>query len=234
MPSGAAVGKAEGQSDARAVEIAEATLEAMGGLEAWNNTRYISWKFMGGRLHVWDKWTGNHRIEETGDDGTIVSLININRWEGRIFRNGTEVTEPEQLAERLNRAFGMWINDTYWMFMPYKLLDPGVTLRYMGEKAMEDGRAADVLELTFEDVGNTPENKYEVFVAQDSGLVEQWTHWTRADDPEPRFTLPWAGWQRFGQIMLATDHGRQRDWSIHVHDAVPESVFTDPVPGFQQ
>jgi len=235
LPLTAAVPGPPAQSDQKATEIARATLDAMGGEEAWNNTRYISWKFMGGRLHVWDKWTGNHRIEqETQDGDTLVSLLNINTGNGRIFLNGVEITDAEELAQRQNRAVGYWINDTYWMFMPYKLLDPGVTLKYLGEKPMQDGRDADVVQLTFEDVGNTPDNKYEVFVAKDTGLVEQWSHWTNASDPEPRFTMPWAGWQRIGNIMLATDHGRDRDWSIHVYDSLPETVFTDPEPLFQQ
>ena len=224
------------QSEERAVEIARATLDTMGGAEAWNSTRYISWKFMGGSLHVWDKWTGNHRMESqdrsSGDQ--IVALININTWDGRIYKNGAEVTDPEELANRLNRAFRSWNNDTYWMFMPYKLLDAGVTLRYLGERAMQDGRAADVLQLTFEDVGDTPDNKYEVFVAKDTGLVEQWTYWSRFDDPEPGFTMPWADWQQFGGIMLATNKGRDSDWSIHVYAELPETVFTSPEPAFQQ
>ncbi len=223
------------QSDARAVEIARSTLQAMGGEQAWNNTRYISWKFMGGRLHVWDKWTGNHRIEQDTREGDrLVSLINVNAREGRFFRNGVEVTDAEERDQLVARAIGAWINDTYWMFMPYKLLDPGVTLKYLGEKPMEDGRPAEVLQLTFDNVGNTPNNKYEVFIAKDSGLVEQWTHWTNVDDPEPRFTLPWADWQQFGNIMLATNKGRDRDWSIHVYDTLPESVFTEPEPPFTQ
>ena len=224
-----------GQSDQQAIEIARATLVAMGGEDAWTKTRFISWKFMGGRLHVWDKWTGNHRMESENSEGDqIVSLININRWDGRIYKNGTEVTNPDELATLLNSAFRSWNNDTYWMFMPYKLLDPGVTLKYLGEGPMENGRIADVLQLTFDNVGDTPNNKYEVFVAKDTGLIEQWTHWTHFDDPQPRFTNPWADWQQFGKIMLATDKGRDRDWSIHVYNDLPETVFTSPGPAFQQ
>jgi len=235
VATSAALPAPAGQSDARAVELAQSTLEAMGGAEAWNNTRYISWKFMGGRLHVWDKWTGNHRMEQTTRDGdTLVSLFNVNNRSARIFRNGAQIADPTELAEQQNRAFRSWNNDTYWAFMPYKLLDGGVTLRYLGERAMQDGRMADVLQLTFENVGDTPDNKYEVFIAQDTGLVEQWTHWSRFDDPEPSFTLPWADWRRFGAVMIATNHGRERDWSFHVYDSLPETVFTEPEPAFAQ
>ena len=95
-----------GQSDQQSIDIANATLASMGGEEAWNSTRYVSWKFFGGRLHVWDKWTGNHRMEsENGEGDQIVSLINISRWDGRIFKNGVEVSNPEELATLLNSAF---------------------------------------------------------------------------------------------------------------------------------
>ncbi len=222
---------AAAQSDERAIEIAERTMETMGGEEAWNNTRYISWKFFGRNLHVWDKWTGRHRIERQSRDGdAMVMLINTNDWNGRVWRNGEEVTDPDDLAAQLNGAMRSWINDGYWIFMPYKLRDPGVTLRYVGEKAMEDGRMANVVELTFEEVGVTPNNKYEVFVANDTGLVEQWSHWTNRDDPEPRFTNEWSGWQQFGNIMLSTNRGRDADWEIQVFDDLPDSVFTDPAP----
>ncbi len=222
---------APAQSNQRAIEVAERTTEAMGGEEAWNNTRYISWKFFGRNLHVWDKWTGRHRIESTTRDGdAMVMLININDWNGRVWRNGEEVTDPDDLAAQLNRARRSWINDSYWMFMPYKLRDPGTNLRYIGEKAMEDGRPADVVELTFEEVGVTPNNKYEIFVAKDTGLVEQWTHWTNREDPEPRFTNEWSGWQQFGDIMLSTSRGRDIDWEIQVFDDLPDSIFDDPAP----
>jgi len=225
-------GAGTGQSDSRATAIAESVMVAMGGQEAWENTRYISWDFFGrGRLHWWDKWTGNHRLEYTNDaDERIVALFDVDTMEGRFWRDGEEVTDAAALEELKDAAHGAWINDTYWMFMPYKLLDPGVTLEYQGEAEMQDGTMADVLQLTFDDVGRTPQNRYLVYVAKDSGLVEQWSWFRDASDAEPQFTLPWAGWQRFGDIMLCTDHGRGAGWDIRVHDELPESVFTSPDP----
>jgi len=120
------------------------------------------------------------------------------------------------------------VNDSYWMFMPFKLLDPGVNLVYVGEDLMADDRAADVLQLTFESVGVTPDNKYLIYVARDTGLVEQWSYFPTRDAAEPGFTRPWAEWQRFGDIMLATNHGRGADWDIAVYDELPAALYTDP------
>ena len=44
--------------------------------------------------------------------------------------------------------------------MPYKLKDSGVTLKYKGQDTLETGHPAEKLQLTFEEVGKTPENKY--------------------------------------------------------------------------
>ena len=55
-------------------------------------------------------------------------------------------------------------------------------LRDLGEGRTADGRAADVLELTFAGVGDTPQNKYHVWVPRDSGLVEQWAFCSTAAD----------------------------------------------------
>ena len=93
---------------------------------------------------------------------------------------------------------------------------------------MEDGRSSQVLELTFEGVGVTPENKYHVHVADDSGLVEQWDFYSTGDDAEPRFRGEWTGWMPFGDIWLATSRGRDFDWEIAVTDTMPAEVFTEP------
>jgi hypothetical protein len=216
-------------SDARAIEIAQSVMAKMGGWESWDATRYLSWHFFGGRVHHWDRYTGDVRISGKAGEHTWLWLMNVSSREGRVWKNGTELSDPAELAEALETGRKIWVNDSYWVVMPYKLLDPGVTLKYSGERAMEDGRVADVLDLTFgEGIGYTPQNRYEVFVARDTGLVEQWAFFSNAEETEPRFTMPWKGWQKFGRIMLATGRGRDADWRIAVHDALPESVFNDP------
>ena len=218
-------------SDPRAIEIAKVVLQKMGGQRSWDETRFVSWNFFGRRRHVWDRATGDLRLELPRDEDRFLILINVGTREGRVWRNGAALGDAEEIAEWLQRAHEIWINDSYWMFMPYKLLDPGVTLKYGGERDMEDGRPAHVLDLTFgEGVGYTPQNRYEVLVSKDSGLVEQWNFFQAASDTEPGFRMPWAGWKQFGRIMLATEHGREGDWEIAVHEELPRSVFESPEP----
>ena len=218
------------ERDPRAVKIATAVMEKMGGEQSWNNTRYLRWRFFGRRVHFWDKWSGNIRIET--DERLF--LMNINSMAGRVWDNGQEITEREPLQEALVSGHRIWVNDSYWMFMPYKLLDPGVSLRYAGEKPMADGRQADALELTFDSVGYTPDNRYLVYVAKDTGLVEQWQYFEKATDEEPGFTNPWTDWQQYGEILLSgsrgDDPGSDTDWEIAVYEQLPRSVFTSPEP----
>ncbi len=223
-------------SDPAAVALADLTMKAMGGRRAWDETRYIAWNFFfGSRRHIWDKHTGNLRIDstdrQTGEP--IVLLMNINTTKGRAWRNGDEVDDAEALTTMLDFGKGAWINDSYWLLMPYKLSDPGVTLNSLGEKMMDDGRPAEVVQLTFTDVGNTPQNKYHVYIAKDTHLVEQWDYFSKADDAEPSFKIPWKNWKRHGRIMLSGDrgerNGRARELTeIAVFDELPESVFTSP------
>ncbi len=204
--------------NAKAIELAERVLERLGGREAWDGARHLSWTFFGGRRHEWDKHTGDLRIEDPTNDWTI--QMNLHTREGSVVLAGEPVTDAVDRAEWLERGWGAWVNDSYWMFMPYKLLDPGVLLRHVGRGELEDGRGAELLELTFEHVGLTPQNRYVVFVADDTGLVERWDFYSRVSDPEPRMSTPWADWApyagEFGEIWLSGSRGQGLDWEIGV------------------
>ncbi|MDB4473513.1 hypothetical protein N9023_00775 [Opitutaceae bacterium] len=211
------------ESDAKAMAIADATMAAMGGRTAWDNTRHVTWRFFGNRLHVWDKFTGNHRFENK--DLTVLS--NLNTGEGRAWQAGVEITGTE-LNEALSSAKGAWINDAYWLAMPYKLKDSGVTLKYVGEMNDPAGAKSDVLQLTFQEVGNTPDNKYHVYVDQSSGLVSHWMFWRNFNDAESRDLGPWTKWQKHGDILLAHGHGKRDHTGVAVLEKLPDSVYTDP------
>jgi hypothetical protein len=221
-------------------------MEKMGGRRAWDRTRYVRWSFFDRRQHVWDKHAGRVRVERKGPrtGKHYVRIIDLNTGTGKAWRDGDPVTVPGELGAMTKAGVGEWINDSYWLVMPYKLKDTGVTLRSVGRGEMQDGRAADVLELTFTDVGDSPQNKYHVWVAADSGLVEQWAYFSDAADAEPGFVCPWHDWKQYGRIMLSGDRGRimlsgdrgelngrpARLTDIAVFDELPESVFTSPDP----
>ncbi len=224
--------------DPKAVQLAEKTLEAMGGQQAWDDTRFIRFNFFGFRLHHWDRHTGHHRLEGKSREGdSYVVLHNINNREGRVWVNGEEA-DGETKAEWLERAYGAWINDTYWLVMPYKLLDPGVNLEHDGSEDL-DGVTFDKLKLTFESVGLTPGDTYWAYINRESGLMERWAYFLQDWEEDREAThWQWLDWQRHGKVMLSSkrlnpdpENGREAMLSeLSVFDHLPESVFTSPEP----
>lgn len=225
--SGSARFNAE-NSDERAIEIADDVMESMGGRKNWEDTRHISWHFFDSRKHFWDKHTGDVRIESLNNDLKI--LMNINTMEGRVFKDGSEINHPDSLSKYLERGKNFWINDSYWLLMPYKLKDPGVTLKYMGEETLEDGSETDVLQLTFEDVGATPENKYLVYVDQDKKLVTQWAFFRQASQDSPDFKNTWEDYNKHGNILISGKRGDRSLNNIATYESLPERIYTSFEP----
>lgn len=212
-------------SDPKAIQLADGAMKAMGGRKAWDETHFITWNFFGNRRLVWDKWKGNVRIDNLKNDQTII--LNIFTDKGRVFRNGAEVTDPDSVAKFVKQGKGAWINDSYWLVMPFKLKDSGVTLKYQGEENTQDGKAADLLQMTFKGVGNTPDNKYKVWVDKQTHLVSQWAYYAKFTDEKPGFVRPWADYQKHGRILLASDRGDRDITDIMVFTGLPGEVFTE-------
>ena len=222
----AAAGFDHSGSDRRAVEVADMVMDRLGGWSNWDATRHITWRFFGGRLHVWDKRTGNIRFEE----GELVVLMNIHSQEGRAWVAEAEIENADSLAAKLKSTYEAWINDSYWLVMPYKLKDSGVTLKYRGQGVTAQGIEAEILELTFRDVGVTPQNRYVIHIDAADHLVRQWSFYREASDDEPAFTLPWTNWKRYGDIWLADDFGCRHHTDVAVFDVLPTAVFDSPEP----
>ena len=212
-------------SDEQAVQLADEVMQAMGGRTAWDTTRYFGWNFLGFRDLLWDKETGNVRIEVPQD--SAIYLVNVNNNTGRVVMRGEEIIQPDSLAKYVQAGKEIWINDSYWLFMPFKLKDSGVTLTYAGEDTLMGGGPAEVLELHFEGVGVTPQNKYKVFVDPEDHLVKQWAFYPEAAMDTPRFVLPWDGYETYGSLKLAGDRGERDISDIRVMNEVPEEEFED-------
>lgn len=213
-------------SDPAAIELADSIMAAMGGRKNWDRTQFISWNFFGRRNLVWDKKDGRVRIESLPD--SIIYLVNVNDLKGRVQVRGNEITDPDSLKNMLAKAKSMWINDSYWLVMPFKLKDTGVTLNYLGEDTTLTGLNCNVLELTFKDVGDTPNNKYRVYVDVKDNLVKQWAFYKEASQDSASWLRPWDNYKRYGSILLSadrSDNGGPRN--VRVDRKLPNDVFTE-------
>ncbi len=249
-------------SDPRAIAIADLVMGALGGQQAWEQTRFLYFAFdverdakrIAHRTHLWDRWDGRLRFQSTEKDGTsFVVLLDVNTRSGQAFRmprespaDGAPARDPagsmpiEAAAAKplLDEAYEDWINDTYWLLMPYKMKDPGVRLKYAGEKTV-GGADYDLVELTFEDVGLTPRDRYWAHVNRVTHIMERWSYVLQDDPPGSEPTVwDWKGWTRRGRILLCPEKVSERKGTtvkilhpmMEVYDSLPEACFTSPAP----
>lgn len=208
----------------KATAIAKEIVEAMGGMENYNNTHFIQWDFAKRTLY-WDKWTGDVRIESP--EKNLVILVNINTLKGKVFDNGTLVTDEEKSKNLLTQGKNWWINDSYWLVMPWKLQDPGVSLNYVKIDTLPNGKKADVLQMTFDSVGVTPDNKYHIYIDQEDHLIKQWEFFKNYNDGEPKFSRPWDNYQKMGDILLSFDRSEFGPTNVVVKKEFDTGVFSD-------
>jgi hypothetical protein len=240
LPSPRSAGAEAARPDPKAAALADKVMQALGGAKAWNNTHYLRFDFAvdkGGktvvrRAHTWDKWTGRYRLEGTNKKGDpSVVLMNVNTREGSAFLKGKKL-EGKEAKKHLEEGYATWVNDTYWLLMPYKMKDPGVILAYDGEEK-KGGEAWDKVRLTFDDVGLTPKDKYWAYVNRKTGLVDRWDYVLKGDKKAPS-VFSWKNWKAYGKIRLADDRVNTDDGTriyfpvLEVPASVPEATFTTP------
>lgn len=228
-------------ADPRADEVGHAMIDAMGGPSAWEHARWLRFDFTvvrGGKTvasfsHYWDRWTGRYRVE--GEDPGGVpwkAYFNVNTKEGDYWVNGAK-TEGDARAKGLERAYGRFINDTYWLLAPWKVFDPGVHREYVGEVTGTSGNACDEIRLSFDDVGLTPKDVYWMDVDRRTHLLDRWKFVLNGSQ-DPPTPVVWKDWKKFGGIFLSTDKqivdkpAEIRFENLQVSESVDDAALTPP------
>jgi hypothetical protein len=211
--------QAAGPVDAKAREIAQAMMKEMGGQDAWNQAHFVRYDFRvtaGGktvadRSHLWDKRTGRYRLESVDKSGARqVVLFNTADAQGS--------SKPE-----VKQAYATFINDMYWLAMPWKWMDAGVHLKYVGVKG-----GFDVVQLTFDHVGLTPGDRYDAYVSPKSHLMEHWEYTLQSGN---KGSWDWEYTTTAG-VKLAKNHTSKDGKSINmgevrIMNSVDDAYFTD-------
>jgi len=231
-----AIGQAQNR-DPKAEELAHAVMKAMGGRDAWNNAKFVRFDFKvigadgvarADRGHLWDKWSGSYRYESKTKEGkSQVVLFNVNDQKGSAYLDGQKLDDAAA-AEPIKAAYGAFINDMYWLAMPWKWLDSGVNLKYLGEK-QKDGKKYEVVELTFGKVGLTPGDMYHAYVSPESHLMTYWEYTLQSGN---KGAWNWEYGDHQG-VKLASNHTNAEKMSINMGQVavlgqVDGSYFTDP------
>jgi hypothetical protein len=223
---------------------------AMGGMKQWNKVRYLRFDWAVERdgveaaraQHLWDRRDGRYRVEwKTREGQTMLALFDVDTRAGRVWVDGVEAS-GDDAKKHLERAYGRYINDTYWLLMPWKLSDPGVHVETAGERSA-DGKTFDILHIWFDQVGLTPGDQYWAFVDRQSGLMDRWAYFLEGDHKEKgepsldKATMwMWADWRKMDGVMLSCDRrmvGGEGARRIHfpvlaTPSKLDERVFSDP------
>lgn len=218
--------------DPEVERVYERMMDVLAPNGGWDRARYLEFEWAvdrGGagtfsRTHRWDKWEGVARVDDVSDGQPRVSIFDTSEpTSGRVWVGGQEIT-GQAAVEALESAYQAHINDSYWLVMPYKWGDPGVTTEYLGEQT-DGGRSWEVVQLSFgSDVGLTPQNRYLAFVNPETGRMERWHHFSDASaNPSP---ADWEDWSSYGPIQLAET--RMRDGARFIY--FPHLVVATEVP----
>jgi hypothetical protein len=240
----AIVGSARAQSppasDPKAAALADEVMTALGGRDAWKQNRYLRFDFaveregktLVSRAHTWDKWTGRYRLEGKDKEGRpFLSILNLSSKEGSAWRDGKRLAGDDG-KKQLEDAYAAWVNDSYWLVMPYKMKDPGVRLGYAGEEKA-DGTVWDKVLLSFDNVGLTPKDRYWVWVNRTTHMVDRWDY-ILDGGKGPATTFLWKGWRGYDGIHLAPERVDPKKGTriffpvLEAPRSVPDSAFAPP------
>ena len=170
------------QSDAAAQKLAEEVMKASGSAH-WSSVQRIVFTFNVAKdgkpllsaKHDWDLAKGTDKVQWADKSVTV------------------DVCHPPSDGGGKD-AYQRWTNDTYWLLMPLKLKDGGITLT---------SPEPDTLHLSFKGVGLTPGDQYDVRVDPKTHLPEKWDYMPA---PGTKTTGTWEEYKTSGGLTLSTKH----------------------------
>lgn len=215
-------------------------VEAMGGKTALSSVRYIRFNFevfsegkkFSEHRHLWDRYTGKYRVEGKARDGEYCVLFDdIYNKIGRAYSEDN-ILKDSALADKIKYGYRRYINDTYWLLMPWKWEDPGVQAVYEGVRFDSlTGVSCDVIKLTFDSVGLTPKDTYWAYVDTKTHLMVKWVF--ELQDNKETGEFRWADWitingVKFSQSKVGTGKTTIKTTSIQILNTIDPRVFEDP------
>lgn len=189
--------------------LAGEIVQAVGGLEVWNDRSWnIAFDFVmmregkeTGRIsHYWNRSSDSYIVKGTTKDGRRweVTFTDVLKKTGSATMDGAPVPDSSR-SSMLDMGYGRFINDGYWLLMPFKLLDSAV-YHHREEDTIIDGKSYQVLRLSFGNVGLTPGDRYWLYVDPATKLVERWRFHLQSNREGE---YQWMDYRTFGSIRLA-------------------------------
>jgi hypothetical protein len=240
QPPSASMAAPVAAPDPVADELARRSIEILGG-PAWEKARFFSFTFNLARngqtaasfSQQWDRTTGLYRVSGKDPKGVpFVIVENVNTKVGRAWQNGVEVHDPAALQELMLIGYRRFINDTFWLLMPLKMLDPGVLRSAAGERTDSCGRKWDVVKVIFDQGPGVPTDVYWAWINRDTGIVEEWDLKLQGTPANaPPVEVFFHDFRRVGGLLISTRREvRGKDQVVRLDDLtvlaeVPKGAF---------
>jgi len=231
------------QADAASMACIKQLTDAMGGQETWDKLPYFRFDFVvvkeGKEVarfkHWWDKKHGRCRVEGPDDqDRVVTACFNLADKKGKAFVDGILDADSVDTANIIQNGYERWVNDTYWIIMPFKLHDNGVRLTHARTQESPNGQTYDVLDLTYAPGLSAPDH-YWLFVNQKTHLIDRWEMVLTGQKPPPS-GASWESWTTIGPLQLSlarrfdTAPVMIRFENVGTPTTMDESVFTNSRP----
>lgn len=186
----------EGKSEKEADVLAHKMLNAV-NYEAYKNTRYLEWSFMGGEhQYKWDKENG--KVEVMWDDYTV--NLNLNDTARSLVKKGQTSLSTKESLDVISTAWDYFNNDSFWLVAPFKVFDNGTSRSII---KLEDG--SDGLLVTYTSGGTTPGDSF-LWKMQQNGFPESYQMWAGVI-PIGGIEATWDDWQVMESgVFLPTVH----------------------------
>lgn len=194
----------------QARRMAAQVLREMGGQNALRDIRFLQFDYIDERTgsepirrtHLWDRQTGDYRLEWRDGSMPYLVLFNVKTRQGRAWKR-LRPAEGEEAEELLRLAYTAYRNDTFWLLSVEHLADPDVRLADDGDNLVQ-GRLCPTLEMWLKDAGGpSPHGRYLYYIDNRTEQPFVWAFDT--DDPaNPTRTFLWSNWQTIGDFSVPT------------------------------
>lgn len=141
----------EGEQGKAAEALADEMLLSVND-SAWQATALVSWNYQNQHQYVWDK--KRHFAKVSWDEYDI--YVNLSNKSGIAFVKGKKVKDSTATAEFVQKAYGYWINDSFWLNPITKIRDAGTSRALV---ALDDSNMQGLL-VSYNSGGLTPGDSY--------------------------------------------------------------------------
>ncbi len=207
----------EGESGAAADALAH-RIERAVRLDDWQRTGAVRFSFMGRNHHLWDRQNNRHRVTW----GKHEAVLDLSTQRGCAMTDGM-AQQGEELRQLLDKAYALWVNDSFWLNPLGKLFDPGVV-----RKVVKTAEHGDALLITFTANGLTPGDSY-LWLLNSQGRPVAWRMWTKI--PLGGALVSWEGWKELATAALVSTRHKMLGLTFEIENVAGAESLTDLLRG---